>query len=211
MSFLSQILGVIGEFSIKVMTLLGYPGLVFLMALESMIFPLPSELVMPFAGFLAATGQMNIWLVLLFATIGTLIGSLISYYMGYYGGNKFVYTFGKYVFLDEEDLKKTEKWFKKRGESTIFYSRFIPVVRHFISIPAGIGKMDLKKFCTYTVAGGLIWNAFLAYLGYLLGQNWALVRHYSEPFSIIMAVILVLGGGFVAYRHIKHKLHKRKK
>ncbi len=210
MGLVSGILAWMGSISVSVISFLGYPGLVLMMALESMIFPLPSELVMPFAGFLAAQGTMNFWLVVFFSTLGSLIGSLVSYYMGMYGGNRFVRSFGKYVFLDEEDLEKTEKWFSKRGERTVFYSRLIPVVRHFISIPAGMGRMDLKKFCLYTLAGAAIWNTFLAYLGYVLGANWDSVKHYSEYVSIPVAIILVLGGGFVFFRHIKHKMHKKK-
>lgn len=209
MSIITTILGRIGEFAVNVIGFLGYPGLVILMAMESMIFPLPSELVMPFAGFLVAQGKMNFWLVALFSSIGTLLGSLISYYIGYYGGHGFVNRYGKYFLLDKHDLKKTEKYFKKNGEKTIFISRFIPVIRHLISIPAGIGKMDLKKFSLYTVLGGAIWNMFLAWLGYVLGENWDKVKHYSEYISIPAAIIIVIVGVYFIYRHVKHK-KKRK-
>ena len=206
----TQILGIIGQFAINTIEFLGYPGLIILMAMESMVFPLPSELVMPFAGFLAVEGSLNFWLVILFSTLGSIIGSLISYAMGYYGGNKFVLKYGKYLLLDETDLAKTEKWFAKRGEKTIFISRFIPVVRHLISIPAGIGKMNLKKFCLYTIIGAAIWNGILTYCGYILGKNWQSIRHYSEYISITVAVLLVLAGGYFIYRHIKNKTKKER-
>ena len=175
------------------------------MVFESMIVPLPSELVMPFAGFLASQGKFNFTLVVLASSIGTLIGSLISYHLGKYGGNKAVYHFGKYLLLDETDLQKTEQWFSRKGEKTIFFSRFIPVVRHLISIPAGIGRMNLKKFCFYTVAGAAIWNGFLAYLGFILGQNWYRIKDYSDYVTIPAALILLAMGLFLAYRHVKHK------
>lgn len=203
MSILSELVLWLGQFAVNAISSMGYFGVFFLMILESMVFPMPSELVMPFAGFLAYEGRFNLMLVLLISTLGSIVGSLISYYMGYYGGNKIVLKYGKYLFLNERDLRKTQKWFKEKGERTIFIGRLIPVVRHLISIPAGIGKMDLTKFCIYTTLGALLWNAFLAYLGYLLGKNWNLVRHYTEPISIIVAVLIVVAAIYFMYSHIK--------
>lgn len=200
-----ELISLLGELCIKIISFMGYPGIVILMALESMIVPLPSELVMPFAGFLASQGEFNFALVILASSSGTLIGSLISYNIGKYGGNKAVYHFGKYLLLDETDLQKTEQWFSRKGEKTIFISRFIPVVRHLISIPAGIGRMDLKKFCAYTVLGAALWNGFLAYLGFILGQNWYKIKDYSEYVTILAATILLLMVIYAVYRHIKHK------
>ena len=195
----------IGQLAIKTIEFLGYPGITLLMILESMVVPLPSELVMPFAGFLAEAGRMNFWLVILFSSLGSLLGSLISYYLGYYGGKRFVLKFGKYLLLNVTDLEKTERWFQKRGDKTIFFSRFIPVVRHLISIPAGIGKMNLKKFCLYTIAGATLWNSFLAYCGYALGENWNKIRYYSEYFSATITIILLFAGISFVYRHFKNK------
>ena len=200
-----MILDYIGQLTIKTIEFLGYPGITFLMTLESMVIPIPSELVMPFAGFLAEEGKMNFWLVIFFSSLGSLLGSLISYYLGYYGGKKFVLKFGKYLLLDSADLEKTEKWFQKRGDKTIFFSRFIPVVRHLISIPAGIGKMNLKKFCLYTIAGATLWNSFIAYCGYALGENWDKFRHYSEYFSVSVAIIFLFAAIYFIYRHFKNK------
>ena len=210
MSLISEILAYIGAFAINTISALGYFGVFFLMVLESMVFPIPSELVMPFAGFLAAQGEFSFALVIVFSSLGSIVGSVLSYYFGKYGGEKIITKYGKYALIDEEDLKKTQQWFKKRGESTIFIGRFIPVVRHLISIPAGIGKMNLKKFCLYTLLGATIWNSFLAYLGYMLGKNWDKVRHYTEPISIAVVIILVLGFCYFVYRHIKHKRRNKK-
>jgi membrane protein DedA with SNARE-associated domain len=141
----------------------------------------------------------------IFSTLGSIIGSLISYYIGKYGGNPLVKKYGKYVLLDEHDLEKTEKWFGKRGERTIFISRFIPVVRHLISIPAGIGKMNIWKFSIYTIFGAAMWNAFLAYLGYILGENWESVRKYSEYISISVAMVLIICCIYFLRKHIQNK------
>lgn len=205
MTIITSLLALLGTLAINITLILGYPGIAFLMALESTAVPLPSELILPFAGYLVATGQLNIWLVLLFSTFGTLIGSLVSYAMGYYGGNPLVLKFGRFFFLDETDLVRTESWFRRQGDATIFIARFIPVVRHLISIPAGIAKMDLKKFCFYTLLGGLLWNSILIYLGYLFGQNWRIIRHYTEPFSIVIAGLLVIALIIFIVRHLKSK------
>jgi membrane protein DedA with SNARE-associated domain len=211
MSILTTVLGAIGGYAVDTINALGYVGVFVLMAFESMIIPLPSELVMPFAGFLVAQGRFSMMWVILFATIGSLTGSLISYFIGKFGGNRLVLKYGKYVLLSEHDLKKTEQWFTKRGELTIFIGRFIPVVRHVISIPAGMAKMDLKKFCLYTVIGAGIWNAILAYAGYFLGQNWNKIRQYTEPISILVACIIVIGIVYFIYNHVFHAVKYKKK
>jgi membrane protein DedA with SNARE-associated domain len=164
---------------------------------------------MPFAGFLAETGRFNIWLVILFSGLGSIIGSLISYWIGRYGGNALVVRFGKYLFLDAADLKWAEDWFAKSGDKTIFISRFIPAVRHVISVPAGIGKMNVWKFSLYTFVGATIWNGILAYAGFYLGQRWDLVEKYVGIVSHAAAVLLVLALLYVVIRHIRH--HRKSK
>ena len=205
MYILTEVLGAIAAFCISVISSIGYFGIFLLMIMESMILPVPSELVMPFAGFLIASGEMNFWMIIIFATLGSLVGSLISYYLGKYGGNKLVLKYGNYFLLNEEHLKKTEKWFSKKGELTIFIGRFIPIVRHIISIPAGIGKMNLKKFMIYTLIGAGIWNAFLTYIGFILGNNWERIQEYSDYVSFGVLGILVILMGYFVYRQIKKK------
>ncbi len=209
MSLIHDVLSQIGQVALGLISSFGYAGIFILMMFESMIVPIPSELVMPFAGFLIVGGRFTFLGVIIASSLGSIVGSLISYYIGYYGGNKFVLKFGKYLLLDEDDLKKTEQWFASKGEKTVLISRFIPVVRHLISIPAGIGKMDLKKFCIYTLIGATIWNGILAYFGYKLGEHWQSVREYSEPLSMVMAVVIVVVGGYFIYRHVKHKTKKK--
>jgi membrane protein DedA with SNARE-associated domain len=170
---------------------LGYFGVGILMTLESMVAPVPSEAVMPFAGFLWHDGKMSFWLIVLVSTTGSIAGSLISYYIGAYGGRPLVRKFGKYLLLNEHHLDTTERFFAKYGEKTIFISRFIPVIRHLISLPAGVGRMNIIKFSLYTVAGAAIWNGFLTWLGFELGSNWSAIRKYSEILDIIVVVALV--------------------
>src|SRR3989344_953566 len=156
-----MVFGFIFEYIVSVIDKLGYVGIFVFMVLESMVFPIPSEAIMPFAGFLVAQGRLNLYLVIALSALASLIGSLLSYYMGYFGGRKFVHKFGRYFFINEGHLIYTEKFFKNYGEKTIFVGRFIPVVRHLISVPAGIGKMNLIKFSLYTILGAGIWNTFI--------------------------------------------------
>lgn len=188
----------------------GYAGIAFLMALESTMVPLPSELVMPFAGFLAAEGRFNIWLVIFFSSVGSLAGSLVSYYIGKFGGIPLVKNLGKYLLVDEGDLETSERWFSKYGEATIFICRFIPVIRHLISIPAGVARMDVRKFCIYTIVGAAIWNAILTYTGYLLRENWEVLHHYMRPVSIVIFFILSIAFAIFFYKHVAKKLLGRK-
>lgn len=177
-----------------------YPGVFLLMVLESMVFPVPSEAVMPFAGFLIVDGQFTFTGVIIASTLGSIVGSLASYAMGYYGGKPFIKRFGKYLLLDTHDLEITERFFAKRGELTIFISRFIPVIRHMISIPAGLGKMNLWKFIIYTTLGAGLWNAFLTYVGYKLKSNWMEVMEYSHTIDIVVVAILGLAFLYYAYK-----------
>jgi membrane protein DedA with SNARE-associated domain len=170
----------------------GYGSLVVLMALESMIVPVPSEAVMPFAGFLVFEGKLNFAGAVFFGTLGSIIGSLISYYIGMWGGRPFIERYGRYLLLDKHHLALTERYFNRRGDITILICRFIPVVRHLISIPAGIGRMGLLRFVVYTIVGAGLWNAFLTYVGYILKANWTEIIKYSHIIDIIVLVTIVI-------------------
>ena len=183
----------------------GYMGVFVLMTMESMVFPVPSEGVMPFAGFLIEQKTFTFWQVILVSTLGSIAGSLISYYVGYFGGMPFVRRFGKYALLDVSELEATERFFKKRGELTIFICRFIPVVRHLISIPAGTGKMNVVRFSIFTILGAGLWNAFLAYVGFALKSNWEEVMQYSHIIDIVVVLFLLAIVGLYVYRHLKRK------
>jgi len=178
----------------------GYAGVFVLMVLESMVFPVPSEAVMPFAGFLIVDGQFTFTGVIIASTLGSIVGSLLSYAIGFYGGKPFIKRFGKYMLLDTHHLEISERFFAKRGDITILISRFIPVVRHLISIPAGFGKMNLWKFSIYTIIGAGCWNAFLTWVGYELKNNWSDVMKYSHTIDLVVVAILGAAGIYYLYK-----------
>lgn len=185
----------VSNFAIRCLETSGYLGASFLMALESMIAPIPSEAVMPFVGFLVADGKWNLWLAVLATSTGSIIGSLASYLMGYYGGKPLVLKVGKYLLLDEHDLAMTEAFFNRRsGRWTIFISRFVPVVRHLISVPAGTGKMPIGPFLIATLVGATLWNSFLLGCGMKLREHWTLVQTYSHQVDIVVVLVLLAGG-----------------
>lgn len=183
----------------------GLGGVFVLMTLESMIAPVPSEAVMPFAGFLWFNGRFTLWQVLISSTLGSLLGSLFSYYLGRYYAEAVVKRWGKYLLLNEHHLEQTKNFFARYGDKAVFISRFIPVVRHFISIPAGAGKMDLRKFILYTVLGAGAWNMFLAWIGYQLQSRWQEIQRYTRVIDVAVVVAIVAAiGYFIWKRKNKH-------
>jgi membrane protein DedA with SNARE-associated domain len=183
----------------------GYVTVFIGMTMESMVFPVPSEAIMPFAGFLIAEGKFTFFGVVFFSTLGSIVGSLLSYAMGRYGGEIFVEKYGRYFLLDKSELKATERFFSKYGQVTIFVSRFIPVIRHLISIPAGAAKMNIWSFSILTIIGAGMWNAFLAWTGFYLKQNWQLVMDYSHIVDLVVVGILALLVALFIYRHFRKK------
>lgn len=195
----------LAEYITNFINALGYPSVFLLMVAESMVLPIPSEAVMPFAGFLIASGDFSFWGVIFWSTLGSLIGSLISYFIGQWGGRAIILKWGKYLLLNETDLVKTEKFFQEKGELAIFISRFIPVVRHLISLPAGVAKMDLFKFSLYTVIGAGLWNAFLATVGFYLKQGWPQIIKYAEIIDVIVLAAIIFGLAYFIKKHLaKH-------
>jgi membrane protein DedA with SNARE-associated domain len=197
---ISQITGIISAVS--------YAGVFLLMLLESTMFPLPSELIMPFAGFLVALNKMDVLTLIIAATLGSLAGSLFSYWLGRHFGHRIVRRFGKYLLLDNEHLKKAEKWFKNYGGRTVFISRFIPGIRHVISIPAGIGKMNIFKFSLLTVIGAGIWNTFLAWLGFILERNYNIVYKYTSYIDMLIVFIVCVLVIYYIYKIIDSRKAK---
>ena len=167
-----------------------YVGVFLLMTLESMVAPIPSELVMPFAGFLIFTGEFSVVPVLVASTLGSMLGSLLSYGMGMLG-KPVVLRYGRYLLLNVHHLEWTEKFFLRHGGKTIFISRFIPVVRHLISIPAGLARMPLIPFILYTAVGATLWNMFLTYLGFRLKQNWPVIQQYTHILDYFVVAGLI--------------------
>ncbi len=170
-----------------------YVGAWLLMTLESMIAPVPSEAVMPFVGFQVADGKWELWPAIFATSLGSITGSLLSYWMGAYGGRPVVLKIGKYLLLNVHDLEMTERYFHRRqGLYTVFIARFIPVVRHFISIPAGVGHMPLLPFLLVTLAGATVWNSFLLFCGMQLRDNWTLMQRYSHQVDIAIVIVGVI-------------------
>jgi membrane protein DedA with SNARE-associated domain len=184
----------ITRIAVRILDTTGYAGAAALMTLESMIAPVPSEAVMPFVGFQVADGKWNLWLAIGSTSFGSILGSLLSYWMGYFGGKPLVLKVGRYLLLNQRDLERTEQFFhRKSGILTIFIARFIPVVRHFISIPAGIGRTPMIPFLVVTFIGSTAWNTFLLVCGMKLREHWPLVQKYSHQVDIGIAILILIG------------------
>lgn len=168
-----EILRPLVEFITSVISSLGYGGIFFLMILESALIPIPSEIIMPFSGFLASTGKLNSVGVILAGSLGNLVGSVITYYLGIRLGRAFLIKYGKYILFRVHHLVWTEQLFQKYGDKISFVGRLLPGVRTYISLPAGIGKSNFIKFVVYTLVGSIIWNSLLTYGGIQLGRSWA--------------------------------------
>jgi membrane protein DedA with SNARE-associated domain len=178
---------------------IGYPGIVALMALESSILPVPSELVMPPAGYLAAKGQMSLPVVLLCGVLGSIIGALANYYGAQLIGRPLIQRYGKYILLSEKNLLRSERFFAEHGEISTLIGRLFPVVRHLISIPAGLHRMPLPKFILYTGLGAAVWCAILTWIGYFLGQHEAALRSEEIHRYVTWALLILipLTGGVI--------------
>ena len=178
----------------------GLLGLFVLIALGSTIIPIPQELVLLLTGFILVTNKTSFIFFTFFTATASLAGALVSYSIGYYGRERFIKRYGKYFFLSHEHVKATDRFFKKYGEKTIFISRFIPFLKHIISIPAGISKMRLDRFIVHTFLSSLFFNAITIYLGFKLKENWSVVNEYLSGFGVILAFTLL---SVLAYFAIK--------
>jgi membrane protein DedA with SNARE-associated domain len=172
---------------------LGYPGIIIMMFLESSFIPFPSEVVMIPAGYLAYKGEMNLVLAILAGTLGSLMGALLNYYLAIKLGRPFLLRYGKYVMFNEASLQRMEDFFARHGHVSTFTGRLIPVVRQYISLPAGLARMNVVTFSFYTSLGAGIWVTILALLGYYIGGNELLIREYLRDIIIILAVSIVIG------------------
>lgn len=208
---MEAILEAIGTWITNSISTAGYPAVFFLMAVESALIPVPSEITMPFAGFLVGLGRLNFWLVVLIGGLGNLAGSLAAYALGYWGQETVVRRlakkYGKFLLITQEEVDQAERWFRSHGELITFGSRLLPVVRTFISLPAGISQMNVIRFSTYTLAGSLIWSAFLTYIGKLLGDNWNILEVYFRKFDIL----IIAAGIVVIIFYVWYKLRKIRK
>ncbi len=188
---MDEVLSLLFYLVIEIISRTGYAGITVLMALESACIPIPSEIIMPFAGYLVITERFSLWAVVLAGTIGNLLGSVAAYLAGYYGGRSLVEKYDKYVFVSSCELNRAQKWFEKYGNLSILFSRMLPVIRTFISLPAGIAKMPFWKFSFYTFVGSLSWSFVLAYAGVITGENWENIEIYFRKFDWLIVVLIV--------------------
>lgn len=181
------------------------------MTIESALIPMPSEVTMPFSGFLVTTGKFHLLFVVVAGSLGNLLGSIIAYTLGFWGEElvirNFIKKYGKYIFLSEHEYDRSERWFKKYGQMIVFISRLLPGIRTYISLPAGISHMNFFKFILYTALGSFIWSFILSYIGIIMGNNWNKIGSY---FHMLDIVIIVIVGALLIY-FIRKKLHGREK
>lgn len=189
---------------------LGYIGVSLSMFIESFFVPIPSELIMPFAGFLASQGKMSLILVILLGGISSYLGTLPFYFIGYFGNkiviDKLLKKYGKYFFISEDDVDRSFDFFKQYGNLFVLFGRVVPIIRSVISLPAGVARMNFMQFSIYTLIGSTVWSAILAILGYTLGSNWSVIGSYVAQYEkIILIIIGALVVGFISLRLIKSK------
>ena len=202
------------EFIRNTYELIGWPGVVVLMALESACIPVPSEIIMPFAGWMLIKEEsLSAAFTLLagvYGALGNTIGSVVAYLVGMWGGRPLLEKYGKYILIYRHDLEAADRWFVRRGSWSVFISRLLPVVRTFISLPAGIARMNFIKFLVYTFIGSFIWSVGLAYGGYLLGVHWEQIREVMRPFDPFIIILIMAALIIYIYRHVRKARQDRK-
>jgi membrane protein DedA with SNARE-associated domain len=182
----------------------GYAGIALLMAIESANVPLPSEMILPYAGLLVQQGKLNFHLAALSGAIGCVAGSLPSYWLGWVGGRTFLEKYGKWLLLTHHDLEVAQAWTQKYGDWAFFLCRMLPVVRTFISLPAGILKAHFWVFTTLTFVGSWVWSYALVFVGIKVGDNLEAFKHYWHQFDAVIAIVLFVLGGLYVFKHVHH-------
>lgn len=204
----------LAKFIISIISKLGYLGIAITMGIESASIPLPSEIILPFSGYLVSTGRFNFWLVVIASSIGGIVGSSLAYAVGYYGGESAVRSlirkYGRFVLVHEYELDEAEEWFRKHGPIITFFSRLLPVIRTFISLPAGISKMNYRVFIFYAFLGTFLWSIPLTYTGQVLGENWNSLGPIFHKFDAFIAIV-GLAAGIWYIRYKVNKIHKYNK
>src|SRR6476620_8965669 len=204
---IARIIEILSAFIVATISMLGYSGVGLLMSIESACIALPSEIIMPFSGYLVSRGEMNLWLVAIAGAIGCVVGSIVAYYIGMYGGRPFIEKYGRYIILSRHDLDLAVRWFAKHGEAIVFVSRLLPAVRTFIAFPAGVARMNMTRFIVYTFAGSLPWCLGLAYVGQKLGEKWDkndTLKTWFHRFDFLIGIAGLLFVAWWVWRHIKH-------
>src|SRR6266850_1750014 len=202
---IARIIEILSGFVVATISMLGYSGVILLMAIESACIPLPSEIIMPFAGYLVSRGEMNLWLVGIAGAVGCVLGSLVAYWVGMYGGRPLIEKYGRYILISKHDLDLADRWFGRYGEVIVFTSRLLPVIRTFIAFPAGVARMNLRRFIVYTFLGSLPWCLGLAYAGQKLGEQWDkndALKTWFHRFDFVIGIIGVLAAVWWVWHHV---------
>jgi membrane protein DedA with SNARE-associated domain len=206
---ISRIISVLSVYIVAVISKAGYGGILLLMAIESACIPLPSEVIMPFSGYLVHTGRFNLFWVATVGALGCNLGSFVAYYVGYYGGRPLVERYGSYILLSHKELDWADHFFARYGDRTVFISRLLPVVRTFIALPAGIARMPQWRFHVYTFVGSWPWCLALAYIGMRLGEKWDTdprLKIWFHRFDTVIALILVTGIVWFVWSRWQHRM-----
>ena len=200
---LEKLIGLLAGFVIDFITRWEYLGIAVLMGIESACIPLPSEIIMPFSGYLVFTGTLSLWLVALAGAVGCVLGSWIAYAVGAWGGRPLIERYGKYLLISRHDLDLADRWFERHGDITIFVGRLLPVIRTFIAFPAGVARMPLWRFTAYTFVGSFIWCLGLAWIGLKLGQHWDTLGVWFHRFDAVIVGAFVLALAWYVWRHLR--------
>jgi len=204
---IGRIIEIVSAFIVATISTLGYGGVVLLMAIESACIPLPSEIIMPFSGYLVSRGEMNLWLVGVAGAFGCVVGSMVAYWVGMYGGRPLIEKYGRYILVSHHDLDLADRWFAKYGEIIVFVSRLLPAIRTFIAFPAGVARMNVPRFIIYTFAGSLPWCIGLAYVGQKLGEHWdkdPRLKTLFHRFDFVIGIVIGLAAVWWIWRHLRH-------
>lgn len=196
MTLLDQVIDIVVAYIVA----LGYWGIGLGMAIESANVPLPSEIILPFGGYLVSTDELRFWGVVLAGTVGGTVGSVFSYALGAWGGRPLVLRYGRYAGVSAQKLNIADQWFARYGEATVFFTRMMPVVRTFISLPAGISRMHFRRFVIYTFLGSLPWSIALTYVGYQLGENWQSLKPLFHRLDLLVVGVLAITVLYFGFR-----------
>jgi membrane protein DedA with SNARE-associated domain len=192
------------QWVLDVVSALGYLGLALLLIAENLFPPIPSEVVLPLAGFLVGRGDLNLWGALVAATTGSVLGAVLLYSLGRWGGRRLVLHYGTWLRVDEDSLDRAEGWFRRYGDALVLFARVVPVARSIVSIPAGTAKMPLTRFLILTAVGSTIWNALLIGAGVILGANWSLVQNWIGSYSNVVLILATVGAAaYLLSRHFR--------
>jgi membrane protein DedA with SNARE-associated domain len=201
---IAKLISILAGFIIASISTLGYTGIAAMMAIESACIPLPSEIIMPFSGYLVSQGRFTIFGTAMAGAIGCVVGSIVAYAAGRYGGRSFIWKYGRYILISHHDVAMADKWFTKHGQAVVFFSRLLPVIRTFISLPAGIARMPFIPFIIYTFVGSFPWCYALSYVGFRMGEKWDTLGFYFHRFDAVIGAVILAGAVWWIWRHISH-------